>query len=89
MLLPIRFERLSVWQDGAPIHAATIRVDKSGQQLKTVSLFLFDQAGTLVARLERALLRAMAKPHRPALAGIYHLATPMAGQGRPRPSPRT
>ncbi|HWU02181.1 MAG TPA: type I polyketide synthase, partial [Novosphingobium sp.] len=57
-----------------------VRVDKSGDQLKTVSMFLFDAAGQMVARLERALLRAVAQAYRPELAGIYHLAMPDAGR---------
>lgn len=58
MWLPVRFERLSVWQDAARIARARIRVDRDGARIKTVSLWLFDAADELVARLDGALLRA-------------------------------
>jgi acyl transferase domain-containing protein/NADPH:quinone reductase-like Zn-dependent oxidoreductase/NADP-dependent 3-hydroxy acid dehydrogenase YdfG/acyl carrier protein len=77
--LPIRFERLTVWVEGAEVTDVTIVVDKSGEQLKTVTLWMRDSAGRTVARLDRALLRAVARIEKPALQGIYHLSTPPAG----------
>lgn len=77
--LPIRFERLTVWHDGAEVTDVSIIVDKSGEQLKTVTLWMRDGAGRTVARLDKALLRAVARVEKPALAGVFHLATPPAG----------
>lgn len=77
--LPIRFERLTVWREGADVTDVTIVVDKSGEQLKTVTLWMRDDAGRTVARLDKALLRAVARVEKPALAGVFHLATPPAG----------
>ncbi|MBB3957628.1 type I polyketide synthase [Novosphingobium sediminicola] len=77
--LPIRFERLTVWREGADVTDVTIVVDKSGEQLKTVTLWMRDDAGRTVARLDKALLRAVARVEKPALQGVFHLATPPAG----------
>lgn len=77
--LPIRFERLTVWREGADVTDVTIVVDKSGEQLKTVTLWMRDDAGRTVARLDRALLRAVARVEKPALQGVFHLSTPPAG----------
>lgn len=57
--VPIRFERLTVWQDEPHVAAATIRVDEDGAELKSVSLWLFDEQRELVAHLDGALLRAL------------------------------
>jgi hypothetical protein len=77
--LPIRFERMTVWEPGAQIVDVTIVVDKSGEQLKTVTLWMRDNAGRTVARLDHALLRAVARLEKPELQGVYHLSTPPAG----------
>lgn len=77
--LPIRFERLTVWVEGAQVRDVTIVVDKSGEQLKTVTLWMRDETGRTVARLDRALLRAVARIEKPELQGVYHLSTPPAG----------
>jgi hypothetical protein len=77
--LPIRFERLTVWTPGAEVRNVTIVVDKSGEQLKTITLWMRDAEGRTVARLDRALLRAVARLEKPELQGVYHLSTPPSG----------
>lgn len=57
--VPIRFERLTVWQDDPQVVGATIRIDEDGTELKSVSLWLFDKHRNLVAHLDGALLRAL------------------------------
>lgn len=82
--LPIRFERLRVWEDGGRITAATVKVDRDGDQLKTVSLWLFNEAGDIAARLDGALLRAVSRPRQDPDKGLYHLAkAPASRQGPP------
>lgn len=55
--VPTRFDRVSVWHDGAVITDATILVERDNAQSKTVTIWLRDAQGSVVARLDRALLR--------------------------------
>jgi len=78
--LPIRFERLSVWKANAHVTSASLRVDENGDKLKIVSLWLFDADGELVARLDRALLKAVVHAWVSANRGVYHLSHQPAGR---------
>lgn len=78
--LPIRFERLSVWQDNPDVAAVTIRIDKSSDTLKTVSLWLLDGNNKLVARLDGALLKALPHAQGATAKSTYHVEHQAAGQ---------
>jgi phthiocerol/phenolphthiocerol synthesis type-I polyketide synthase C len=55
--VPIRFDKLTVWEDHAAITSAVAHVERDSDQSKTISLWLKDAQGKVVARLDRALLR--------------------------------
>lgn len=77
--LPIRFDRLAVWKDQAQVVAAIIVVDKSNDHLKTVTLWLKDADGAIVARLDRALLRAVVLSAKAEPRRLLHLSSQAAG----------
>ncbi len=77
--LPIRFERLLLLRDHAEITGATLFVEKDNAQLKVLTIWLRDAAGDVVARIDRALLRAVYLSRRAGEQGLYHLAARPAG----------
>jgi phthiocerol/phenolphthiocerol synthesis type-I polyketide synthase C len=77
--VPIRFERLTVWRDHAAVTNAVIVVDRDSEHLKTVTLWLRDASGAVVARIDRALLRPVVLAQKSADDGLYHLTYAPAG----------
>lgn len=77
--LPIRFGRLSVWRDHAEITNATLVVEQDNDHALTVTVWLRDVDGAVVARLDRALLRAVTLSRSDADDGFFHLATSARG----------
>ena len=77
--LPIRFGRLIVARDGAEVTGATLAITESSAALKTVSIWLRDAGGSLVAVLEGALLRAVSLARTDADPGLYRIDRDPAG----------
>jgi phthiocerol/phenolphthiocerol synthesis type-I polyketide synthase C len=71
--VPIRFERLTVWQDDPHVARATIRIDEDGPDLKLVSVWLYDDRHELVAHLAGGLLRALPRARVDADATLHQL----------------
>ncbi len=77
--LPIRFERLTIWRDNASITSATLEVNKSSDHLKTVSVWLFDDDGSIIGRLDHALLRPVVLSEKLQQSRLFYLAPMVAG----------
>ena len=57
--LPVRFGRVALHRDGASVASARLHVERECRDTLTVSIWLFDEEGEIVAEVNELLLRAV------------------------------
>ncbi len=72
--MPIRFERLTVWNPGAVVRGVALRMHRDTSVSKIFDIWLTDANGSVVARLDRALLRPVNLDHGKQRSAFHYLA---------------
>lgn len=71
--LPVRFGRLVLYRDHGDITDATLVIDRQTKDSLTVSISLLDGEGTVVAEVDRLLLRSVVLGHRDGDDVYFHV----------------
>jgi acyl transferase domain-containing protein/NADPH:quinone reductase-like Zn-dependent oxidoreductase/acyl carrier protein len=72
--LPVRFGRLALYTDHPTVTAARLRIDRRRSETLTVSMWLFDADGAVVAEVEGLLLRTVSLGRADGDEICYHVA---------------